>query len=179
MRLYARIVSSLTCIPQIDVVNCNFDGRVYVRKSIEKRFAFKTRDVRLFLIRAPTKPSSSLNEYLLYCLYRVQQCNPQLEREILLRARRTDSVWVPHLLCAFQTNTHLNLVMDYAEGGTLWDVLESAPLERIREVDLRWWLPQVISAVAWCHSQGFVHRHVPSFTPAACNPCSRNHSKVM
>jgi serine/threonine protein kinase len=51
--------------------------------------------------------------------------------------------------------------MDYADGGTLWDVLESTPLERIQEADLRWWLPQVISAVAWCHSQGFVHRHVP------------------
>ncbi|KAI0277555.1 kinase-like domain-containing protein [Russula aff. rugulosa BPL654] len=116
----------------IDVVSCNVDGRVYVRKSIEKRFAFKTRD----------------------------QCNPQLERDILLRALRTDSVWAPHLLCAFQSSTHLNLVMDYIEGGTLWDVLESTPLERIREVDLRWWLPQVISAIAWCHSQGFVHRDV-------------------
>ncbi|KAI0295171.1 kinase-like domain-containing protein [Multifurca ochricompacta] len=115
-----------------DVVNCNIDGRLYVRKSIEKRFAFKSRD----------------------------QCNPQLERDILLRALCTDSVWAPHLLCAFQTGTHLNLVMDYAEGGTLWDVLESNPLERICEVDLRWWLPQVISAVAWCHSQGFVHRDV-------------------
>ncbi|KAI0270458.1 kinase-like domain-containing protein [Gloeopeniophorella convolvens] len=117
---------------QIDVVNCNVDGRVYVRKSIEKRFAFKSRD----------------------------QCNPQLEREILLRALRTDSVWAPHLLCAFQTGTHLNLVMDYAEGGTLWDVLESSPLEHISEGDLRWWLPQIISAVAWCHSQGFVHRDI-------------------
>ncbi|KAI0289257.1 kinase-like domain-containing protein [Russula brevipes] len=108
----------------IDVVSCDIDGRVYVRKSIEKRSAFKTRD----------------------------QCNPQLEREILLRALRTDSVWVPHLLCAFQTSTHLHIVMDYAEGGTLWD--------RIEEVDLRWWVPQVISAVAWCHSQGYVHRDV-------------------
>ncbi|KAN0141575.1 kinase-like protein [Lactarius tabidus] len=116
----------------IDVVNCNIDGRVYVRKSIEKRFALKTRE----------------------------QCNPQLEREILLRALRTGSVWAPHLLCAFQSGTHLNLVMDYAEGGTLWDVLESNPLERICEDDLHWWLPQVISSIAWCHSQGFVHRDV-------------------
>ncbi|KAF8269164.1 kinase-like domain-containing protein [Lactarius quietus] len=116
----------------IDVVNCNIDGRVYVRKSIEKRFALKTRE----------------------------QCNPQLEREILLRAHRTGSVWAPHLLCAFQTGTHLNLVMDYAEGGTLWDVLESNSLERICEEDLHWWLPQLISSVAWCHSQGFVHRDV-------------------
>ncbi|KAH9176413.1 kinase-like domain-containing protein, partial [Lactarius sanguifluus] len=50
--------------------------------------------------------------------------------------------------------------MDYGEGGTLWDVLESNPLERIYEDDLHWWLPQVISSVAWCHLQGFVHRDV-------------------
>jgi len=30
------------------------------------------------------------------------------------------------------------------QGGTLWDVLESTPLERIQEDDLRWWFPQVI-----------------------------------
>ena len=90
-----------------------------------------------------------------------QQCNPQLERDILLLARRQNSIWAPHLLCAFQTATHLNLVMDYAEGGTLWDVLESSPFDgRIPEEDLHWWLPQVVSALAWCHAQGYVHRYV-------------------
>ncbi|KAI0310310.1 hypothetical protein OF83DRAFT_1295902 [Amylostereum chailletii] len=116
----------------IDVVNCNINGRVYIRKTIEKRFAYKTRD----------------------------QCNPQLERDILLRAKTAGTQWAPHLLCAFQSDTHLNLVMDYAEGGTLWDVLESSPDERIPEDDLRWWFPQVVSAIAWCHGQGFAHRDV-------------------
>ena len=32
--------------PQIDVVTCRLDGRVYVRKSTEKRFALRTHDVR-------------------------------------------------------------------------------------------------------------------------------------
>lgn len=31
---------------QIDVVNCRLDGRVYVRKTIEKKFALRTREVR-------------------------------------------------------------------------------------------------------------------------------------
>jgi serine/threonine protein kinase len=62
-------------------------------------------------------------------------------------------------------NQRLNLVMDNMEGGMLWGVLESNPLEQIHQVDLRWWLPQVIRAVVWCHSQGFIHRHLPSFTP--------------
>ncbi|RPD58921.1 kinase-like protein [Lentinus tigrinus ALCF2SS1-6] len=117
----------------IDVVSCKLDGCLYVRKSTEKRFALKTRE----------------------------QCSPQLERNILLQARKTDSHWAPHLLCAFQTPTNLNLVMDYVEGGTLWDVLESSPHDgKLLEADLRWWTPQVVSAIHWCHSQGFVHRDI-------------------
>ncbi|KAF8148004.1 kinase-like domain-containing protein [Crassisporium funariophilum] len=117
----------------IDVVTCHLDNCVYVRKSIEKRFALKTRD----------------------------QCSPQFERDILLQAIKTDTPWAPHLLCAFQTPTHLNVVMDYAEGGTLWDVLESSPHDgKILEKDLRWWVPQIVSAIHWCHSQGFAHRDI-------------------
>ncbi|KAF5353659.1 hypothetical protein D9758_008628 [Tetrapyrgos nigripes] len=117
----------------IDVVTCRLDSRVYVRKSIEKRFALRTRE----------------------------QCSPQFERDILLQALKSNTCWAPHLLCAFHTETHLNFVMDYAEGGTLWDVLESSPLEgRISEDDLRWWTPQIVSAIHWCHSQGFAHRDI-------------------
>ncbi|KAK0485550.1 hypothetical protein EDD18DRAFT_1293068 [Armillaria luteobubalina] len=85
----------------IDVVKCGLDGRVYVRKTIEKKFVLRARE----------------------------HCSPQLERDILRLATTTNSRWVPHLLCAFQTPTHLKLVMDYAEGGTLWDVLESSALD--------------------------------------------------
>ena len=55
--------------------------------------------------------------------------------------------------------------MDYAEGGTLWEVLESTSLERIQEVSPRWWLPQVISTFAWCHPLGVVHQYVPTSYP--------------
>ncbi|KAI0333924.1 kinase-like protein [Cubamyces sp. BRFM 1775] len=117
----------------IDVVTCKIDGSLYVRKSTEKRFALKTRD----------------------------QCSPQIERDVLLNARKSNTSWAPHLLCAFQTPTHLNLVMDYIEGGTLWDVLESSPYDgKIIESDLHWWAPQIVSAINWCHSQGFVHRDI-------------------
>ncbi|KAG0702613.1 kinase-like domain-containing protein [Suillus ampliporus] len=51
--------------------------------------------------------------------------------------------------------------MDYAEGGTLWDVLESSPSEgRVPEADILWWAPQAVCAINWCHSQGFVHRDI-------------------
>lgn len=35
---------------QIDVVNCRLDNRVYIRKSTEKRFALRTRDVSLQIL---------------------------------------------------------------------------------------------------------------------------------
>jgi len=97
----------------------------------------------------------------LILIHFLQQCFPQFERDILLRAAKSNSCWVPHLMCAFQTATHLNFIMDYAEGGSLWDVLESSPDDgRISESDLKWWVPQIVSAIHWCHSQGFVHRCV-------------------
>lgn len=129
------------------MVNCRLNGRVYVRKTIEKKFAQRTREVRV-----PTSSTITI-------LMPAQQCCPQIERDILIQAKLTGSQWAPHLLCAFQTTTHLKLVMEYAEGGTLWDVLESSPFEgRISEANVRWWAPQIISAVHWCHSQGYVHR---------------------
>lgn len=48
--------------------------------------------------------------------------------------------------------------MDYAEQGTLWQILEGAMDNRLGEDDLRWWVPQAVSAIGWCHSQGFAHR---------------------
>lgn len=117
----------------IDVVTCKLDGKTYIRKSVEKKFAVKTQD----------------------------QCSPQTERDILLRALKSETRWAPHLLSAFQTQTHLNVVMDYAEGGTLWDVMESSPHDgRIPESDILWWTPQIVSAIHWCHSQGYVHRDI-------------------
>ncbi|EMD39026.1 hypothetical protein CERSUDRAFT_93065 [Gelatoporia subvermispora B] len=117
----------------IDLVTCKLDGKNYVRKSTNKHFALRTRE----------------------------QCSPQTERDILLLARKTNSQWAPHLLCAFQTPSHLSIIMDYAEGGTLWDVLESSPYDgKVSESDLGWWTPQIISAIHWCHSQGFVHRDI-------------------
>jgi serine/threonine protein kinase len=93
-------------------------------------------------------------------IVRHQQCSPKLERDILVKALMTNSFWAPHLLCAFQTETALKFVMEYADGGNLWDVIESSPEGKISEQDLKWWTPQMVSAIDWCHSQGFVHRYV-------------------
>lgn len=125
----------LTSKTKIELVNCHLDGRVYVRKRISKKFALKTRD----------------------------QCSPLTERQILLLAlaSRTTSSCTPRMLCAYQCSNFLNIVMEYAQGGSLWDVLESAPTGRLSAADLNWWAPQCVSALVWLHGRaGFAHRDV-------------------
>ena len=46
--------------------------------------------------------------------------------------------------------------MDFAEGGSLGDLMETSG--QISEKDLKWWLPQMVEAIHWCHSLGFCHR---------------------
>lgn len=135
---------------QVELVNCKLDGRVYVRKLVTKKMALRSREVCSLLLL--------LLSFAKQCF---QQFSPQLEKQILLLALKEKTVWVPHMLCAYQCSTNLNIVMEYAEGGSLWDVIESSPNNgRISIQDLRWWIPQCVSAVHWCHSQGFVHRFV-------------------
>jgi hypothetical protein len=48
--LLVRDMSLITYMIKIDVVTCRLNNCVYVRKSIEKRFALRTRDVRIAFI---------------------------------------------------------------------------------------------------------------------------------
>ncbi|KIM24588.1 hypothetical protein M408DRAFT_331703 [Serendipita vermifera MAFF 305830] len=124
----------------VDMVRCKLDNKLYVRKSVEKRVVTRN-------------PS---------------QCYPFHERDILKAATSLNSPWAPHLLCTFQTHTHFCYVMDFAEGGSLGDLLETSG--QIPEADLKWWLPQMVVAIHWCHSQGFCHRDIkPSNFVVASN----------
>ncbi|CAE6495840.1 unnamed protein product [Rhizoctonia solani] len=93
------------------------------------------------------------------------------ERDVLLRARRTGSVWSPHLLCAFKEGAgcgypsnegplSYTLVMSYVPGGTLEDVLESCTVGGLAESDVRWWFSQAVCAIGWLHEQGWAHRDI-------------------
>lgn len=132
------------------MVKCRLNSVLYVRKSIDKATVLRCYQVYFTLRRLH-------NSITLYN----QQCFPQTERDILLLARQTDAHFVPHLIAAYQSTSSLYLLMEYGSGGTLWDVLESsAPELGISETDLKWWIPQAVSAISWCHDQGFCHRYV-------------------
>ncbi|CAE6504907.1 unnamed protein product [Rhizoctonia solani] len=93
------------------------------------------------------------------------------ERDVLLCARRSGSVWSPHLLCAFKEGAGCGypsnegpltytLVMSYVPGGTLEDVLESCTVGGLAESDVRWWFSQAVCAIGWLHEQGWGHRDI-------------------
>ncbi|KAJ7739277.1 kinase-like domain-containing protein [Mycena olivaceomarginata] len=98
---------------QIDVMKCHLDGRMYLRKSVERRFVMRVRE----------------------------QCSLQLERDILLLARRTAS--------PPGAAPHRRLPYLYAS--------ESGDALRRRRVT---WAPQVVGVWGWVHAQGFVHRDI-------------------
>jgi hypothetical protein len=97
----------------LDRPSCHLNSGVYLRKSVEKRFPLKMRDVRAF--RYPVSVLLHSNAF---------SSNVRLNSNTTFFFRQPRRSLAGHLVCAFQTPTHLNTIMDYAEGGTLRDVLE-------------------------------------------------------
>nr|XP_027203207.1 rho-associated protein kinase 1-like [Dermatophagoides pteronyssinus] len=68
-----------------------------------------------------------------------------------------DSDWIVKLHYAFQTNTHLYMVMDYMPGGDLVSLMSEYD---IPEKWAKFYCAEVILALDTIHSMGFVHRDV-------------------
>lgn len=66
----------------------------------------------------------------------------------------------PHIVGvheAFEEDNSLHLVLDYVEAGSLADRLKSGPIPEPEAVRL---IAEVLSALAYCHAHGVVHRDV-------------------
>jgi serine/threonine protein kinase len=97
----------------------------------------------------PPLPCSSFHPMLIYLLSR------QVRREIFnLRRFRH-----PHIIKLYQvleTDRDIYLVMEYVEGGELFDYIVQRG--KLPEAEARAYFQQIISAVAYCHSLHVVHR---------------------
>ncbi|KAF6250539.1 kinase-like domain-containing protein [Scenedesmus sp. NREL 46B-D3] len=58
----------------------------------------------------------------------------------------------------FPTNNHLNIVMEYANGGSLFDYVKQH--RRLPEKDARWFFQQMMIAVDYCHKKGVTNRDI-------------------
>lgn len=58
----------------------------------------------------------------------------------------------------FLSPNHINIVMDYASGGSLFQYVQTR--NRLREPLARWFFQQLILAVDYCHRKGVANRDI-------------------
>ena len=87
------------------------------------------------------------------------------ERNKLHRVRTEGTILeaVDHPFCAtmyaaFQTETHLYFVMQFCEGGELYETLQAAPGKRFAEPVTRFYAAEVLVALQYLHLMGFIYR---------------------
>jgi serine/threonine protein kinase len=77
------------------------------------------------------------------------------ERTILSKSANK---WIIDLYCSFQDEDSLYLVMEYMPGGDLMNMLIKKDIFSIEEA--RFYIAEIILAVEYVHSLGFVHRDI-------------------
>ncbi|KAJ3370826.1 Rho-associated protein kinase 2 [Allomyces arbusculus] len=69
-----------------------------------------------------------------------------------------DSKWITRLYASFQDDQHLYLVMEYLPGGDLISLLDTRDDSIISEPEARFYMAELIVAVAELHQRHFAHR---------------------
>ena len=71
---------------------------------------------------------------------------------------KVDHPYVATLFASFQTSTHVYFLMEYCEGGELYDFLQKVPNKRLSEQATRFYAAEVLVALQYLHLLGFVYR---------------------
>ena len=69
-----------------------------------------------------------------------------------------DHPFVATLYSAFQTDTHLYFVLEYCEGGELYETLQKEPEKRFSEPVAKFYAAEVLVALQYLHLMGFIYR---------------------
>jgi serine/threonine-protein kinase SRK2 len=97
------------------------------------------------------------------------QVDKNVEREILNHR----SLYHPNIIRfkeVFITPQHLAIVMEYAEGGELFERISK--VGRFDESDARYFFQQLISGVSYCHKSGVCHRDLKLENTLLATPTS-------
>lgn len=78
---------------------------------------------------------------------------PLTERDVL---KKYNHPFVVHLKYAFQTETHLYMVMDYLSGGDLFDLMEKR--NTLDEDTVRFYIAQAVLAISFLHEHDIIYR---------------------
>jgi serine/threonine protein kinase len=78
------------------------------------------------------------------------------ERDILITC---DHPFITHLHFAFQSGQYIFLVMEYCSGGDMGDLMKRLHANKVMDEDvIRFYLAEIILALHYIHSSGFVYR---------------------
>ncbi|UTT89497.1 hypothetical protein NDA17_002524 [Ustilago hordei] len=137
----------------VEVVKSRLDGRVYVLKSLVKRFARRNA-----AIQTPINETKLLQR-------------PSGHDETTSTSQQGLQLLTPQLLAAFQTQNSVHLLMEYLPSGDFSQLLIAAsscgpeyPGRASTGLLTEHWIltysVDMIQAIAWVHRQGFAHRDI-------------------
>jgi serine/threonine protein kinase len=80
------------------------------------------------------------------------------ERDVLAAVPMEDTQWIPQLHGAFQDETNIYLLMEYASGGDLFSALDRRDPPVLSEDEARFYVAEMILAISELHNMGYIHR---------------------
>ncbi|KAI9260058.1 kinase-like domain-containing protein, partial [Helicostylum pulchrum] len=106
-----------------------------------------------------------------YLNQQIDRSSPMEERLIL---SNTNEEWLPSLYASFQDKKNLYLVMEYAHGGDLENLMERRSYQ-FNEPEAKFYCAELILAVERVHQLGYMHRDIK---PANILIDSKGHIKL-
>ena len=104
---------------------------------------------------------------------RKPQHTVRIQREIaLMRAMQHEHI--VRLYERIDTETDIILVMEYVDGGDLYERISSAPNYRLSEREARPLFRQIVSALDYCHRHCIIHRDIKPENVMLAGPKDRN-----
>uniref|UniRef100_A0A7S0N7L7 non-specific serine/threonine protein kinase n=1 Tax=Pyramimonas obovata TaxID=1411642 RepID=A0A7S0N7L7_9CHLO len=101
------------------------------------------------------------------CLYAIKTLNKveMIDRNKINRVKveeavleKVDHPFLPTMYARFQTERHVNFVMEYCEGGELFELLMAQPKKRFSEQHMRFYAAEVLLALQYLHLLGYIYR---------------------
>ncbi|KAJ9059437.1 hypothetical protein DSO57_1002433 [Entomophthora muscae] len=112
----------------VSIVRSKQDGKIYAMKTLNKLYILRCQELSFYME----------------------------EKDVLTLSRF--SPWIPKLHATFQDSENLYLVMEYAGGGDLYNLLVRNSLPIISEDDARFYLAETVLALSDLHALNYVHR---------------------
>lgn len=104
---------------------------------------------------------------------RKPQHTVRIQREIaLMRAMQHEHI--AKLYERIDTDTDIILVMEYVDGGDLYERISSSPNYRLSEREARPLFRQIVSALDYCHQHCIIHRDIKPENVMLAGPKDRN-----